>query len=312
MNLMPTECAPVKYPMQIIKGNLITLNKFAIYIPDGKVINNGWGAKGSIHLTGKEIKPVPDFLEITWFSYTENKFYKGDFNLPQDKILQLFKEGFINPDDGKKLTYRYITVGLAPGGGVSVWLAGEKVSKEVCFLQAHDTDYTWTDFIPNPDYPREKFVRLMLSENLGPEEISAIERNGVPIDLWSKTYRVRYDWKPLVISKARPLNILVGYYNGEREFIDFQDKPKEIVYSRTIPGNFWLNWMGTDGSNYSAEGTFNEEEIFAAFTKLSTENPGQPIQLQLEVNDINASVKLFLRNEKFFIELVRYNINVYK
>lgn len=63
-----------------------------------------------------------------FFSLTENQFYKGEFDLPYEKILALFRESL----EVDKIPFRKIMVGVAPGGAVSVWLTGGK-TKEVFF-----------------------------------------------------------------------------------------------------------------------------------------------------------------------------------
>ncbi|MCP3873094.1 MAG: DUF2931 family protein, partial [Desulfobacteraceae bacterium] len=83
---LPTECAPKNYPMKIVRGDFIFKNKNSIYIPDGRFIMDGWGEVGSIDIVGEDFKPLPVRLRILWFSYTEDKFYAGDFDLPYEKI----------------------------------------------------------------------------------------------------------------------------------------------------------------------------------------------------------------------------------
>src|SRR5438046_1377285 len=98
---LPTECAPKRYPMTILRGDLIFKNGGSIYIPEGKILYNGWGETGSTHLAGDAFKPVPYKLSITWFSYTEDKFYQGIVDLPYDTISKLFEDGFISLVTGK-------------------------------------------------------------------------------------------------------------------------------------------------------------------------------------------------------------------
>ncbi len=93
---MPTESAEKEFPMQIVQGEFYFKNGDSIYIPDGRVIENGLGELGSIHIVGDDFKPLPNKLVIKWFSYIENKFYAGEFDLAYDKIKQLFDEGLVS------------------------------------------------------------------------------------------------------------------------------------------------------------------------------------------------------------------------
>ncbi|MDO6811339.1 DUF2931 family protein, partial [Zobellia galactanivorans] len=123
----PTECAPEHYPIGIYQGGFITEDDDYFMIPNGGVVSNGWGNSGSTWVTGPDFKPVPNKLKIIWISYTENQFYFGDFNLPTDKITELFEKGYIN-EHGKHKTYNNLIVCLAPGGAVSVFIMGAGTS----------------------------------------------------------------------------------------------------------------------------------------------------------------------------------------
>src|SRR5690625_6866949 len=63
----------------------------------------------SSHIVGLDLKPLPDRLDIKFFSYTENQFYHGVFELPYERILSLFSEGSLNKEDP---TYYRIMVGV--------------------------------------------------------------------------------------------------------------------------------------------------------------------------------------------------------
>ena len=73
-----SESAPENYPMQIIRGNLHyhgDASGDGLYVPSGGVISDGWGRMISSHITGPDLKPLPDKLDITFFSYMEDTFY---------------------------------------------------------------------------------------------------------------------------------------------------------------------------------------------------------------------------------------------
>src|SRR5690625_7837107 len=91
----------------------------------------------SSHIVGPELKPVPDKLHIKYFSYLEDQCYEGNFDLPSDEILSLFREGSRNTDEPN---YYRIMVGVAPGGAVSVWLKGEIKTTEVFFGKAEPAE----------------------------------------------------------------------------------------------------------------------------------------------------------------------------
>ena len=85
-----TDSAPRNYPMEILAGNLGYPEGGSLYVPDKSTIAHGWGEEGSSHVVGPELKPLPNTLGISFFSYTENQFYGGRFDLPYDKIVRKF------------------------------------------------------------------------------------------------------------------------------------------------------------------------------------------------------------------------------
>ncbi len=135
-----TESAPKHYPMEIIRGTFVYQGEeeHGLYIPSGGTLKAGWGEPISSHVTGEKNKPLPDRLDIIFFSYAENQFYKGEFELPYEKILAFFRQGVAdNPDNP---TYSSIMAGIAPGGVVAVWVIGRESYHEVFFGRAEKID----------------------------------------------------------------------------------------------------------------------------------------------------------------------------
>ena len=138
-----SDSAPEHYAMKIISGTLRfhgSPNGAGTYVPGGGVISHGWGLGDSTHVTGEALKPLPDKLDITFFSYLEDQFYRGTFDLPYNTILKLFQEEEAKPKrktmDGKELSNSYkIIVGVAPGGTVAVWMQS-RGQKELFFGKA--------------------------------------------------------------------------------------------------------------------------------------------------------------------------------
>jgi len=117
--------APKGYPMTIIAANL-NYPGGAEYVGASSSTDSGWGEPDSG--SGGGIQPVPRVLDILFFSYTENQFYRGNFDLPYDKILSLFQKGFYSPNNEKHITYDNIIVGVAPG---ALWRYGSGVMKRL-------------------------------------------------------------------------------------------------------------------------------------------------------------------------------------
>ena len=67
----------------------------------GTGINPGWGETSGGVTGGDKYKPVPDSVAVNWRCGLDLINYKGGMKLPREKMLELFKEGTIDPYDGR-------------------------------------------------------------------------------------------------------------------------------------------------------------------------------------------------------------------
>ncbi len=311
-----TESAPRNYVMTIIGGNLSYHDDSgSLYVPDKSNIDHGWGKGASSHIVGPDRKPLPKRLAIGFFSYTENQFYEGIFDLPYDKILKMFQDGYYSPNEGGEVTYQQVVVGVAPGGAVAVWLRGIDKTTEVFFGQAEKIEGRWGSLTNATHITREEYVRKSILYSLKtPEAVAALHQNGVPIGLWN-TYRTRYLWQPVLtgIQLKKGLINHVQYFNGERDYLNYPLEAAIAASTRAVPKE--LHFVGAPpgatGKPKLVELYFNEAEIFDAFKKLGPNN--QPLQLEIrnEVIDGNNKFTIWLRNDKDKIELKNTKIQTY-
>jgi len=307
-----TESAPHNFPMKIVQGSLFYPDSGLLYVPDRKKIHHGWGISVSTHVVGPDLKPLPKRLEITFFSYTENQFYHGVFELPYARILALMQTGFYSPKEEEQITYYKIMVGVAPGGTVSVWLMSIDGVIEVFSGQAKKVDTDWKQINNNPKITREEYVRSGLENTLTPEALHALKQNGVPLGRW-QIYRKRYDWQPLFTGLEPPALIsFISYFNGEQNFLYYPLNEVDATALRAIPSEINFIWDWPKGRRLLFELTFNEAEIFAAFQQLSGE--GQPIKLEMRMElkeDKKTHFSVLLRNDKEEISLKRSRLDNY-
>jgi len=309
-----TESAPKNYPMEITSGSLIYHDgSGSLYVPDGATIHHGWGKGISSHVVGEDFKPLPSRLRISFFSYTEDQFYRGDFELPYEKILALFQAGFYSPNREKKTTYKKIVVGVAPGGAVSVWLWGYERRTEVFFGQAEKTEGAWKHFTNDADESREEYIRLEIEDALKtPELIEALHKDGIPFGRWA-AYRTRYYWQPLFTNlpllDKRITNI--NYYNGEQDYINYPLEKAVAASTRAVPSHTTLYWENPEGKDRHLEITFDETEIIDAFQTLGQSNLPLQLEFRIERNDGRIQFFVFLRNEKEAIHLKETHLKTY-
>jgi hypothetical protein len=310
-----TESAPKNFAMKILEGDFVYPDGNSLYVPDGKRIHKGWGNKVSSHIVGERLKLLPKRLDITFFSYTEDEFYRGSFELPYEKILSMFREGHYSPKDRAQGNYSRIMAGVAPGGVVAVWLYGPDKITEVFFGKAKKADIPWTRVLNNSDVTRKEFVQRGVEQTTDPKVLEAINRDGIPYGLWD-TYRFRYHWNP-VISAARPPKIIneIKFYNGEKDYLFYPLDEVNKNATRAIPKEISIIWKNPQGKPLLLEFYFNEAEIFAAFKQLAPETSAANTQIELEFNlmelDKGKQISVWLRNKDKTIQLKNTKIDTY-
>ena len=306
---LPSESASENYPMEIIKGDFILSDNSSIYIPDGKTIHNGWGEALSIHIVGERFKPLPVKLFIHWFSYTEDKFFKGTFDLPYEKINNLFKIGIKDPLTNEDISYNRIIVGLAPEGELSLWLSSRVNVLEVANFKAEEVKTNWKTFLDNEKISRADYINLVLEEVLSKEQIEKLKKNGIPKGQWD-SYRKQYPWEPEIIVST-PLIMWSKSYNGEYEFFNFSKIENKRTH-RSIPKRIRINWINLYKNKYTADITFNEGEILQAFKKMSTDAPAHEMKLRFVINEKSQIIDIFLRDSLLILQLEKIQIKIYK
>ena len=306
-----SESAPKKNVMTIVAGSL-NYDGGSRYIPNGSALDNGWGTGKSSHVV-TDSEPLPKSLGVLFFSYTENQFYRGRFDLPYDNIAKLFKEGHYSPKEEKHITYDSFVVGVAPGGAVAVWAESLDKTTEVFFGQAEKVEEDWSIISSNPNISREEFNRRRIKESLvTPEAIAALLKNGPPIGLWSR-YRTRYSWQPvftgMTLKNGRISTIM--YFNGERDYLDYPLDKTNAASTRAIPSEMVFVGAPPGTKNKLVELYFNEPEIFDAFKKLGSNNQSLQLEMRAEVVAGKSSFTIHLRNDKESIQLKRTEIKTY-
>lgn len=292
---LPTESSPSLYPMNIYQGYLFLEDGNKVYIPCSGVSHTGWGYSGSLHTQGEDLKAVPVRLEVTWASFLENKFYKGNWDLPVDKIKKLFKEGTVNWRTNEKESYSSVVVGLAPGGVAVVWLYGNDQQVEIGRFQAKETTVAMKDYVPgNPTISQEEYFNMSSSV---PEAYENMKAKGIPFGIWD-TYRKKYNWKTKTEIPGHVLkNVTMEMYNGEEETLFNQSVIENPFKERAVPRLISYQFESKNGTQTVFEVKyFDEDEIFSLF-KNADEN--QPIEIILKMNEDLSNRKLVLRqNDK--------------
>lgn len=306
---LPTESSPRRFPTYLIKGTLTLVDGTTAYIPDQRVVSNGWGVRGSTHVVSRAIKPVPTRLDIRWFSFTEDKFFEGSFDLPWETMQKMFDSGLA---EGRLLPkpepYNSIVFGMAPGGFVAVWMSASAEKVEVATYAASEVDLPWSSVSKNTDIPRDVYLQRRMSEVMTPAQYDQHRLNGTPPGLYIDYHR-RYRWSPNVTGKGTPISMRIVGFNGEDSFIG--SKGEAVPQStRSVPAVIEFSWLPPGSvSGLKAVITLDEAEAFAAFRKLSPGDSQRPLTLHLEPGTTGVSVSL--RDERYLLPLEKPQVKLY-
>jgi hypothetical protein len=316
-------CVPDDYPVTVLSPNVFYSNggKHITLIPNMSYTTGSWSGSG--RSWASEPSPAPDHLSITWFSETENKIYAGEFSLPQQKIYNLFKEGYIvygipaDSDDSKKTlhkeTYTSLTAGLAPKGMVVVWMDGRN-KVEIGRYQAKElgrkeaNEVFKRHFKSSGDMPET--IDKAEFDRLTPEVKEIIRQGKISSKQWDD-YRLRYNWKVEFNKPLEMYKYYIGFFNSEysgylppkvsqENFNKIILEPREKV----VPNYIGMYVTAENHRNYLIRlETLDEKETIEAFKKLEELSPKSVITMFITVDDAFKNFTVTLKNDKKEIKL---------
>lgn len=293
MNISTPKC----YSIVNIKTELLysngSKNVYEEYIYAGMDWGSSQTSRGSSHK-----QEIPTRLHTKWLSYREGEtgqLYEGTFDLPYDTILNLFRNGYIyqyTDSEIVKEEYTGISVGLAPGGVVALWVSGSHRRVQVgCWvadkLSADDELFaSWGG-------QKKRVERLRSNDVHIPDYIK-----NKPIGQWEKynqTYPYRYNVS-FVDGEPESLLIETRYYNGERFQSGIDDT---VIRSKACPKVIALEWKKGD-DEYFACIQFEETYLFRSFEQMVV---APSFELCFAVNKGSNFIDCFLQGDGKRIEL---------
>lgn len=291
-----TTCAPKEYPVRLLNASLHLADGELLGIQPKALIANGWGEIGAVSLIGEDMKALPAELELRWFSYTERKSYGGRFKLDQEKLAEKFQKKLIVPATNAATALTHLVIGLAPKGGISIWLSGGGVTQEISHFTATEVQVNMQEVIGTyPDV--EAYTKDVISLNLPAGLARLSGHTADDLAKWSGRYRQDYRWT--VTAAVSNQGIWVHHFNGESHYWP-QTPEKATSFTHPLPDAITLCWE--ENRSEPATFRFDDAELFAAFNKLG--GAGQEASILLELNHVTGTGKAFVQNETSIIELI--------
>ena len=299
--------APVLYPTDTFFGLLYYEADDALEIPKKYPYQGEWGQPISTHLLEREEYPVPGMIDMVWLSIVERKFYSLVEKLPTERSEELF--GKTDEDSGEAV-YEHIVVGMAPYGGVALWIHGFKKSTLVAWMHGEETQVEMKDFMPmNPDVTLDENCDFYINNDSRVKE--NLEANGLPprdlFDNYMKQFTYRY--LPLFEHWYEDEEKWQPYTEEEQEAKPELDYIEEALYDGThdkLRGGGLLNYHEAGKpkklavkwhikkSEYTAYFWFEDEAIRAIFDKFYGIHPDTKTDFIIHIDPMKNKYQLAL------------------
>ncbi len=292
--------APKYYPIRIVFGSFSNGER-GCGIATGGRRNGGWGLGGMEMVTGRFI---PNKLTLGWFSYAEDKFYKGEFDLPADTMQALFKQGFVDRD-GDVFRYNYLIVNVYPKGGVALWMkVGGSRIVEIAHFQGEEMEYNWKSMFPDMTDTREELNEFVMQHAKGSLEYIAL--HGITQEPYKTIFRQRYSYTIALDSVPHNKTIFISpdFYNGEMDTMSGEELEHNFFKTKAVPSHIYFEWV-KDSVVYYGEVYFDAKEMFDLFAKMSTDCPDEPYVMHLKPNYDTRKLTVTLRSSTQDIEIQR-------
>ena len=272
---------------------------------------------------------LPKSVDMVWFSYKEDCFYRLKTAIDYEKIAKLFKNGYkvrVPNGEVRHTTYNTIVVGIAPGGVVVLW-AGRGYLKitEIGRYQADKIVLKEPEGLDNHQrliFDKEYAKRLLTNNTIIPEDFREANKNKpIPFGLWDSYRDNQYQWYPTFeIPNGRIGDVDYQYWNGEADTFFFTDfialeghkdvfAPQELYHNiRKLPlyKEIRFTYKAEDGIKYGVLVQFEWEDTLEAYKKVFGERPEDvKAHLDIRINRDNTylTVRLIGDNGKeAFIE----------
>lgn len=287
------------YPVEIYRGNFIRADGGSFPVPSGDFLEGSWGQSGTVASVGEAEQPAPDSLEILWFSYPEDKFYEGHFQLPRQRIHDLLKQGYWNTVTNKHETYYNLTVCVVPKGEVVLWLTGQN-QVLVGHFQAHETAFDFKRL--NGGATRAEIVQDERAR-LSPEVKQQVASGTLSGQKWDDYLR-RYAWQLAFNQPVRLTTYSINYLNAEGTNFPFTSDLLPYVQAllapsaKAVPKDLALTVQAEHGASYKIwVDSLDEAETMRAFHTLHQLRPQSPITFFIEVSKDFQKGVIRLKNE---------------
>ena len=322
----------IGFPVRIYAGRVGDVSIMASFTASFDRPDDGWGVGTQ---EGSMMKQLPKDIDIVWYSYVEDCFYRVKADLDYPKLLKLFREGYKDrarnleafPKGYGEETFRTFVVGLAPGGVVVVWVEGPMRQIEIGRFQAEKINLKQPEGLDDHDaliFSEQERKETLEDERFRPKHI---REKPTPFGLWDDYRDIKYPWYPTFefYKGAKIGDVFIEYFNREMWDTFYEEMTLEtparknyssnevtiipdIFYQKgedisdkkyPLPSSISFGYRANNGSKYGGYYKFDWEEnkkVFAEFFKMYPNT--KRARLNIRLNKDNSLFTIRLENEK--------------
>lgn len=299
---------PEAYPVQLYKGIFLLSNdeKYEFTFNEGNTVNYGakWGENGGN--TDKKTMALPKALDLTWYSFAENIFYRVNSPIDYNKLQMLFDTPYVEKR-GKRKTqenYNSIIMGFAPGGVLMVW-AGSSGRRQIEIGRYPAEKINITTPVSDDEklkygdlFNQEWRKKVLTDTTIVPYKVQQLTKNKpIPYGYWDKL-RIRYNWHPTFVAspEIKIYDADFSFYNAERFVFSDETLQNNINEERGIPENVYIKWYDKNDNRCAVDFEFNEEKIFKQFDVFFNQQKNTKAKIEFNINQKNKTATAMLIN----------------
>ncbi|SHK28272.1 DUF2931 family protein [Epilithonimonas mollis] len=244
---------------------------------------NGWGDQYGGVVSGNQLKEVPKQVYIDYYSVVDGKGFSGEVLLPQEKILDLFREYHINDKNSADLL-----VGMAPGGWIRVWFQVSvgfvnKGGKVIIIEVAKSRLRSYKDETVGVGLKTKDF------KTWG-NTYTYWQHHGIPYSAWAENEK-EYD---IIFDFYKPNHRKIGFSYISADGTIYQ-VGREKAHQKLPVQLEQIAWQGKNREAYNCKVPFPKN-----FKKYIEQKKLQRLHLQLEIekDDEHAIIYLITNNSK--------------
>lgn len=284
-NIKISGSAPSLYPTNIYFGLLWYNDDDALEIPVRYPFKGEWGESLSNMILLREEYPMPFTLSMIYLSFVEQKFYGIEADLPKDRLEKLWE---LTDNKTKESLFSHIVIGMAPYGGIAVWVRGFNKSVLVDWLKGSEIEVAMADFHPvNSDITLQEYCDFYINNDSIIKD--NLQVNGLPpLNLFDKymqqfTYRhvLQFEkwndgeeakWQKYREDELKPRFEYIEESLFDGTFDKLHDDGLQKYHEAGKPKKLAIKWH-IKKSEYTAYFWFEDEKICSIFERFYGAHP---------------------------------------